>query len=71
MVLAGVDHPIYDDPYEEVEKLRHLCAALYQILGVLGASEEVLDAVSDASTGFYHGNPDNLLPYTQTNGNDT
>ena len=51
----------------EVEKLRDLCAAIYQVCGVLNASVEVLDALSAASTGDYDGNPEDLLPYNPYN----
>jgi hypothetical protein len=51
----------------EIRKLRDLCAAIYQVCGVLNASVEVLDALSAASTGDYDGNPEDLLPYNPLN----
>ena len=51
----------------EIRKLRDLCAAIYQVCGVLNASVKVLDALSAASTGDYDGNPLDLLPYNSLN----
>jgi predicted transcriptional regulator len=47
----------------EAQKLRDLCAALYQVCGALDARTDVLDALSDASVGNYTGDPLSLLPY--------
>ncbi len=46
----------------EVQKLRDLCAAVYQVCGALDAPADVLDALSDASAGSYTGDPLSLLP---------
>ena len=47
----------------EAQKLRNLCAAVYQVCGALDAPADVLDALSDASVGNYTGDPLSLLPY--------
>ena len=46
----------------EAQKLRDLCAAVYQVCGALDARTDVLDALSDASVGNYTGDPLSLLP---------
>ena len=48
----------------EAQKLRDLCAAVYQVCGALDARTDVLDALSDASVGNYTGDPLSLLPYS-------
>lgn len=46
----------------EAQKLRDLCAAVYQVCGALDAPADVLDALSDASAGSYTEDPLSLLP---------
>ena len=50
----------------EAQKLRDLCAAVYQVCGALDARTDVLDALSDASIGNYTGDPLSLLPYSSS-----
>lgn len=47
----------------EVDRLRDLLSELYQVLGALDASEEVLDRVYAASAGEPFSNEPSLLPY--------
>jgi len=48
---------------EELERLRGLCGALYQVCGALDADTRVLDALSAAASGTYYGDGLELLPY--------
>lgn len=48
---------------KQIKRQRLLLSALYQILGALNASTEVLDTVSNASYGLYNGDGKELLPY--------
>jgi hypothetical protein len=52
-MLTSPDHPEpeLEAPRAEIDRLRHLCAEVYQVAGALGAHARVLDNLFAAADG--------------------